>query len=256
MTFASTLSILLICGGGAGLAAAPAAESSLALTRDALSQWTQTRQLISQTRVSWESDRETLRQTKALYERELQGIREQFSRVSTNHTVADREREQVEAEFKQQASAMEAAKTLAAELEAGIRKTLPLLPATLLVTLKPFVDRMPSDASNSKANVTERLQSVVAVLNEIDKFNNAVTVVPEKRSNAKGESVSVDTLYLGLGSAWFVDASGEFAGTGVPSASGWVWKENSAIAPSVRDAVAIYRSQKPAAFVALPATIQ
>lgn len=236
--------------------AAGAGDSPLATSRELISQWTQTRQLISSTRSGWESDRETLQQTSALYERELKAVSEQISKVSTNSTVADRERVQAEAGLKEQTDAIEAAKKLAIEMEGHVRKTLPLLPSPLATILKPVLDRLPADSNNTKAGVTERIQTLVSFLNELDKFNNAVSVFPEKQQNPRGETVSVDTLYLGLGSAWFVDASGEFAGTGRPTSKGWEWKVEPGISQQVRDAIAIYRSQKPAAFVALPVIVQ
>jgi hypothetical protein len=228
----------------------------LASARETVAQWVQTRQLISGTKTGWESDRETLEQTKALFERELTQAREKLSKVSTNSSVADKEREAAEKELKQHADALDAGSALAAQLEDKVRSVLPLLPPPLLATLKSVTDRLPADSSNTKAAVTERLQTVVALLNEVDKFNNAVTVAPEKQANAKGEQVAVDTLYLGLAGAWFVDSTGELAGSGTPTAKGWQWKIQPEIASQVRDAVAVYRSQKQAAFVALPASVQ
>ena len=251
-----TATLLLCLGAAAGSVRAAESAGPLATTRETVAQWVQTRQLISETRTGWESDRETLGQTKALFERELATIQEKLSKVSTNSSVADAERLAAEAELKKHADALDAAKTLVAELEGQVRKLLPLLPAPLLATAKPVIDRLPADSAATQAATTERLQSVVALLNEIDKFNNAVTVVPEKRANAQGEEVAVDTLYLGLAGAWFVDSTGTVAGSGAPSASGWQWKLQPEIAPQVRDAVAVYRSQKPAAFVALPASVK
>lgn len=252
--------MLLLCLGAVGFGPTPlrAEDESgrLATARETVAQWVQARQLISGTKTGWESDRETLEQTKALFERELAQVREQFSKVSTNSSVADQERDAAEKELKQDADALEAGTALVAQLEGKARSVLPLLPAPLLATLKSVTDRLPADSSNTKAAVTERLQTVVALLNEVDKFNNAVTVAPEKQANAKGEQVAVDTLYLGLSGAWFVDATGELAGSGTPTAKGWQWKIQPEIAAQVREAVAIYRSQKPAAFVALPASVQ
>jgi hypothetical protein len=66
----------------------------------------------------------------------------------------------------------------------------------------------------------------------------------------------VDVIYLGLGIAYFVDAAGEVAGMGSPGAGGWQWKLQPELGPKVRDAIAIYRSQKAAEFLGLPAVIQ
>jgi hypothetical protein len=253
---AAALLLSLAVGSLAATAFAAEDAAPLAAARESVSQWVQTRQLISQTQAAWESDREMLGQSKALFERELKTVREQLSKVSTNSSVADQERLKSEADLKQHTDTLDAARSLVVELEAQVRQSLPILPPTLQATIKPLTDRLPADSATTKAGVIERLQTVVSLLNEIDKFNTAVSVFPEKQANAKGEPVAVDTLYLGLAGAWFVDSTGEVAGVGKPTPKGWEWKLQPEIAGKVRNAVAIYRSQKPAAFVALPASVQ
>ncbi len=233
-----------------------AAESPVAAARDTLAQWVQTRQLISKTRTDWEADREMLGQTKALFERELAAVAEQMGKLSTNSTVADAERRKAEAELAQHGEALEKSKVVVANLEKEVRGILPLLPPPLTATVQPWVNRLPADSANTKAGPVERFQTVVGLLNEVDKFNNAITVANDKQPNGKGDQVSVDVIYLGLGIAYFVDAAGEVAGMGSPGAGGWQWKLQPELGPKVRDAIAIYRSQKAAEFLGLPAVIQ
>jgi hypothetical protein len=233
-----------------------AADDPVVAARETLAQWVQTRQLISKTRSDWDSDQEMLLQTKTLFERELASVTEQMGRLSTNSSVADKERVQAETELAQHTAALEQAKTLVVELEKEVRALLPLFPPPLAAVGQPLVSRLPADSANTKAGVIERFQTVVSLLNEVDKFNNAVTVANDKQANAGGQQVSVDVIYLGLGIAYFVDSTGDVAGIGSPSAAGWQWKLQPEIAPKVRDAIAIYRSQKAATFLGLPATIQ
>jgi hypothetical protein len=101
----------------------------------------------------------------------------------------------------------------------------------------------------------ERMQVVVGVLNELDKFNSSVAIFNEKRKNARGEEMAVETVYVGLGAAYFVNAANDFAGTGAPGASGWEWTEQASLAPTIRQVIRIYRSESAPAFIALPASI-
>jgi hypothetical protein len=100
------------------------------------------------------------------------------------------------------------------------------------------------------------VQVCVGVLNELDKFNNAVNVFTEKRKNDKGEDVAVQTLYVGLGAAYFVNDTADFAGTGAPGANGWEWSNKPELAPKVQEAVKIYRNEKTAHFLTLPVAIK
>ncbi len=224
-------------------------------TRTALDQWVETRQLISKTRTDWQSDKALLEQTIALYERELGTIDEQMSKVSTNNTQVAKERAEAEALQASSQAALEKAKESAGRLEAQIQGLVPQLPVPLQDTLKKDLARIPSDPANTKMLAAERMQTVVGILNEIDKFNNALSVFSERRKNAQGEEVSVETLYVGLGAAYFVNDSGDFAGMGAPGAKGWEWTIRPELAPRLQEAMKMYRNERTAQFVSLPVAI-
>jgi hypothetical protein len=224
--------------------------------RAVLETWVQTRQLIARTRTEWQADRDVLEQTVALYERELKGIDEALSKVSTNQTQAVRERDEAETLKRVSAEALDAAKVFAGGLEFALRQTVPQLPAPLQDLVRKDLARLPADPANTRMTAAERIQVTVAVLNEIDKFNNAVNVFSEKRANAKGEEVAVQTLYVGLGAAFFVNDTADFAGVGAPGKDGWHWTVQSELAPTVLEALKVYRNEHSARFLKLPVTIQ
>ncbi len=236
---------------------APAAESPLEATRAGVAQWVQTRQLISSTRSDWERDKEALTQTKALYERELASIEERFSRLSTNVTQVDRDLTQARVETEAAEAALARAKELAGALESRLNALLPQLPPPLRQQADPLLKRLPKNADSAeKASAAERLQTVVGLLNEIDKFNGSVAVVSEVQKTADGAEVQVDTVYLGLAQAWFVDREATIAGVGVPGARGWEWESRPELAPAIRLAIAAYREAETPQFVLLPFTLR
>jgi septal ring factor EnvC (AmiA/AmiB activator) len=229
---------------------------TISQTRSTLEQWVQARQLISKTRADWQSDKESLEQTIALYERELKSIADQMSKVSTNNTQVTREMQDAVALQKTSNEALDRAKQFATDFEVRVRQLAASLPAPLQDILKPQLAKLPADAANTKMLAAERVQILVGVLNELDKFNNAVNVFSEKRKNPKGEEAAVETVYVGLGAAWFVNEAGDFAGTGAPGANGWDWTTKNEIAAAVRDVIKIYRNESTARFVKLPAAIR
>lgn len=240
--------------GFAGLAWG--AENPLANARDTVTQWVQTQQLISKTQAEWEGDREMLNQSKTLFERELKAVQDELSKQSTNSSVADAERVKTEADLKDANEALDRARSLIAGLEQRLRELLVLLPASVVSAAPQLVNRLPEDPGHTKAAVTERVQTVVSLLNEVDKFNNAVSVFTEKRTNHQGEEVSVETVYVGLGAAYFVNEAGDFAGWGWPGPLGWEWTIEPKLASTVREVIRIYRNERTARFVALPVVIQ
>ena len=232
------------------------AEGTLADTRSTIEKWVETRQLISKTRADWQTDQETLNQTIALYERELQAIEEQMSKVSTNNTQVAKEMAEAEALKKSSGQANEAARAFAVEFESKLKLIAPKLPAPLQDLIKKDLARIPTDPANTKMLAAERVQVCVNILNELDKFNNSVGIFSEKRKNSAGEEIAVETIYVGLGAAYFVNDANDFAGQGAPGPNGWEWTIKPEIASSVRTAVKIYRSDLSPTFVKLPITIQ
>ncbi len=247
--------VLLAAWIPVGIAAA--ADVPVATTRDLVSQWVQTQQLISRTQSDWERDREMLEQTKALYQQELKKLADSLTRVSTNSSQVDQQRARAEEDLSRATQALAAARQYVTHLEAEIRSFVPVLPPPLIEQALPLLNRVPTNATSAvKAPVTERLQAVVGLLNEIDKFNGSISVVSERQRDGQGHEVSVDTLYVGLSGAYFSDPTGRVAGIGTPAADGWKWELKSDLGDSIRGAIAMYRNSKPAAFVGLPARIQ
>jgi len=225
-------------------------------TRSSLEKWVETRQLISKTRADWQSDKEMLEQNIQLFERELKAVDEGMSKVGASNSQVDKERGESEAALKASNQTLDQAKAFAATFEARLAKVVPQLPAPLQDILKPLLNKLPAAGAATKLGAPERMQAIVGILNEVDKFNNAISIFSEKRKNQKQEEVAVQTVYIGLGAGYFVNDAGDFAGVGMPGASGWDWSIRNEIAPAVKDVVKIYRSEMPARFIALPATIK
>ncbi len=233
-----------------------AAEARLSEARTALEKWVETRQLVSRAKADWQTDKESLEQTLKMFERELRSVEEQMSKISTNNAQVEKERAQAEALRASSGGGLEAARHFADAFEPQLVKTVPQLPVPLQEILKPLLNRIPADPSQTRMTVPERAQVLVGILNEFDKFNNAISVFSEKRKNDKGEEMAVETVYCGLGAAYFVNGSGDFAGTGVAGKNGWEWTIKSDLAPSVRELIRIYRNERPARFINLPVVIR
>jgi len=244
------VSATLLTGGWA------VAQPPLADTRSTLEQWFEANQLISKTKTDWRADKELLERTIDLHERELQAIEEQMSGISTNNTQVEKERLETEATLAASQEALDAARTFASGFEAAIQKLVPRLPGPLRDILKKDLARIPADPVNTRMLAAERMQILVGLLNEMDKFNNALNVFSERRKNTNGEEIAVETVYVGLGAAYFVNESGDFAGMGSPGPDGWEWNIKPELAPTVREVLMVYRSERTAQFITLPVVIR
>ncbi len=233
-----------------------AAENRLDESRSVFSKWVQTRQLIAREKSEWTTERETLQQSIALFEKELARLDQEISSTATNQTQAAKEHAELDHQNQALIAAQEKLAGLAADLERQIRAAAPLFPEPVLDKIQPLLKRIPDDPAHTKAPVTERLQNLVGILNETDKFNGAVSVFSEIRRTASGSEVQVKTLYVGLARAFFVDKNGDYAGVGVPTAAGWKWETRPELASRISQAIAIYENSSPATFVALPMSVR
>ena len=232
------------------------AGNTLNEARSTLDKWVETSQLISKTKIDWQSDREILEQSIQLFERELKSVEDQMAKLGTNSTQVEKERSQAASSLTASTRALDRATRFAADFEGKVARLIPQLPAPLQGILKPLLNRIPTNSASTRMPATERVQVIVGVLNEMDKFNNSVTIFNEKRKNQNGEEVAVETVYVGLGAAYFVNDAGDFAGLGSPGPNGWQWNTKPELATAVREVIRIYRNESPARFVSLPVSIK
>jgi hypothetical protein len=244
-----TLSYVLLAGSAF-------AEDTLADTRTAIEKWVETRQLISQTRNDWQTDKETLEQTVALFERELKSLGDQMSNVSTNSAQVDKERALATKQQAELKAASDKVRELVGGLEQRVKELAASFPPPLADKVASLLKRIPEDPASTRASALERMQNVVGIINEVDKFNAAVTVVSEIQKNPSGAEVQVETMYVGLAQAYFVDKAGDYAGTGVPDKTGWKWTPNNELAGKIQKSIAMYKNAAPADFVSLPVEIK
>jgi hypothetical protein len=221
-----------------------------------LEKWVETRQLISKTGVDWVAEKEMMDASVAMFEKELKDLTEQFNQLGNGSEEVERERTALEEEKALLEEVREAARQKASTLEGQLPVLIARLPESLRERLKPLTEQLPADSVDTRMSPVERLQTLVGILNEIDKFSSSISVESEIRQTPEGAEVEVQTLYLGLAQAYFVGEGGSLAGVGHPSSKGWEWTTQKELAAPIQKAIAIYRNQQPAAFVELPITLK
>jgi hypothetical protein len=128
----------------------------------------------------------------------------------------------------------------------------PKLPEPLAKELQPLVARVPENPAATRLSYSQRLQSVIGILAQVDKFNTDLKYVSAVQT-VDGAGLEVQTLYIGLGGAIFSDATGKYSGFGYPTESGWKMERvTGAQAEAIALAMDVYLSRKAPAFVAIP----
>lgn len=253
--------IIAILGVAAGLLASQpgvaqeAASDSVRSARDALSQWVETQQIISKERKDWQQGKEVLEERIALLESEIQGVESKISEFSSTVDEVDSQRRELVAERQSLELASTELRGSIDVLEKKTRELVPALPEVLRSRLEPLIRRIP-EGSETQLTLSQRFQSVIGILNEVNKFNRDITITSELRELKSGKTAEVETLYIGLGTAYYVTADASFAGIGRPTSSGWEWSDASALAPDISRTIKIFKNEDIPAYVPLPVNIQ
>ena len=194
--------------------------------------------------------------TQVLLQRELERMNAAIDDLEASATAADADRAALSEEKDRQTAAASVVKANIGALETKVKAILATLPKPLVEKIKPLIRRLPNDPDNTKLSLGERVQNVVGILSQADKFNSTITLSNESREIAEGKVVQVTTLYWGLAQAYFVDNSGSYAGVGKPGADSWEWKQIEGIGPEIKHALDIYEGIEEIQFVEIPASIQ
>jgi FtsZ-binding cell division protein ZapB len=231
------------------------AQTALTETRDVLDRWVETRQIISEEQADWQAERSILGDTVSLLQRELERLEAELEELEATATAADEERSKLAAEKEQLDAATNAVSQNLGALEEQVKRIIALLPEPLIETIKPLIRRLPDDSETTNLSLGERLQNIVGILSQADKFNTTLTETSESREMPNGTVVEVRTLYWGLATAYFVDASGSYAGIGRPGADGWEWTQIDGVGADIRLLIDVYEGLGEIQFVEIPARI-
>lgn len=240
----------------AAVAGAVRAEDSFAERRLAMEKWLETRRLISAERQEWRVGRELLVERIETLRRDIEAWREKVAQSRREVAEADREVADLEERRNELLQAVSGVVETVGRLESEVRAALARAPEPLRERVKLLSRRLPEDPSQTRLSLGERAQNVIGILNEMDKFAREITVTSEVRELADGTSAEVMVLYVGLGQAYYCNLKRGIAGIGRPGPDGWEWEPRNEIAEAVATAIGVYRNERPAVYVPLPASLR
>ncbi len=223
--------------------------------RTVVEQWVAVERAISEEAVAWKEKEELLQNLIQSAQAERGNLNAQIADARETMNVADQKR----AELMSQRQELDASAAMVfrflAKMEQRLRQLKVRLPQPLQESLAAHFEKLPmADTAASAQGPSIRMQNVVSILDTIQKFDDMPPEVYEVvRPLADGSMGAVQTLYLGLGAAYYLSESDEDAGFGVPSEAGWSWVSRPEIAAAVKEAIAIAEEKvAEAKFILLP----
>ena len=251
LRYGSILSLGLL-----GLTGSPLAQDSIKDTQGILTQWIGVEKQISADENEWLVEKAVLESSIEFMENSIARLQSVIEEAEASASAGERKRAELESEKERLESVTETVSAVIGQYEDRVRALAATWPKALVEMVKTPLSRIPEGEEAEKAAVTMRLQNIIVILSQFDKFNSVVTKQKEIQE-IDGTSREVTTLYYGATFAYFVDAAGDHAGYGMPTAGsgGWEWTADANLAEDVRLLVAMHEQVTDAKFIGLPAKI-
>ena len=220
-----------------------------------LDQWVDVEKTISREKFDWEVERQGLLDVIKVYQQELEMLDEKIQEAEEFTSAADSKKSGLLEEQEALRAVESKLEVIVSDQEAFLKKLINRMPTPLREEIAPLTRRIPQDPLKTSLSVSQRLQSIVGILTQIDKFNTTVDIAPEQRE-FEGNLVQVTAIYFGLGAAYYADKSGEHAGYGRASETGWEWVSDVSIAQNVLKLIEMYEGNTTEIeFVPMPVNI-
>lgn len=244
-----TICLLALAAGGTIAGAQDSLVPPPAELQEKVSEWVLTRKLISAEDAAWQGEKASLTDLNAIRIRETEQL-DGFVKLAGSRVE---ELAAKRAAFTKEESDLkiwraELEKKVVA-LETGLKPLIPLFPAPLREKIEESLIRIESPDIDQP--LQNRTRDILLVLQACLEFQNSITINTEIRETA-GERRELDVIYLGMTQAWYVDASNQLSGYGIPEEGTWKWTEDNSIARRVRSAIEIQSRKATPAFVELP----
>jgi hypothetical protein len=227
--------------------------------RITVNEWVETMRQIQEEENEWTRDQEVLRNYKEGLEKEIVDLKEKIVDANTRKEGAETASlKQSEERSRYLAATGELGKLLRG-LEDNMAAKLPLIPKPLRAEPKVAqaiedlerVLKLPEDKRDE--GVSKRLQNLINLTTEVEKFQQTVVLRQELRSDSEGREFNMQVLYFGLAVAYAVNEDGSFALIGKPSGKdGWKFEEKADLADEILSLIACTNGDQDPAFISLP----
>ena len=225
--------------------------------RQHLEKWLETQRLISKEEQDWRVGKELVQERIDLIRREADALTEKIAQTKKESAEAAAKVAELKAQNEALKGGMKPLQHDLKQLELRTLAILPWTPEPVRQRVAPLSQRIPANPAESKLTLSERYQNIIGTLNELNKAARELSVSGEVRTLADGRQVEATVFYIGLSQAYYVNEKSGVAGLGKLGPLGtWEWEERNSLVAPVSQVLGIYRSEKPAAYVALPVSVK
>jgi hypothetical protein len=236
---------------GAGLGAAPAPDP-VEPAEKAASEWIKTRLETTRIETAWTTE-------KPLLEATVNGMRDRAKDLEDQRdemkAKSAKDREEIDAIVAKNEAATNDLNAAVANLSHVVDRLIALRPS-LPPRLSDALEMSYKSLGNAALGPSERMQTVMTILNRCSQFNRVITNDEEALALDGGTGLrSLEVVYWGLGHGYALDRPGGKAWYGAPGPHGWAWEPLQGGAEQVAHLIAMCNDKADPEFVAVPARL-
>ena len=220
-----------------------------------LKEWIGVEKTCSREREEWRAKKVWLKEQITLGETELKSLREKSEDMEAIFDDSEKETESLMATQKELDIQVQKLEAMLSKIEKALLVLRIQFPEPLQKELEIAFLKITDRENSTDGRLSERFQNALAILAVVQAFDQKVTITETLRSTPQGETYLVDTIYFGLGQAYYTGA--KESGVGVPSDRGWQWRSFPKLKEPIRKTIAIAQGQRgDISFVNLPISLQ
>ncbi len=230
--------------------------------RATVQQWLDTMAAVQKEEDEWTRDKEILQNHRAGLKAEIDTLTRQLKDAQGKAGQANKEEADQLKKKEGFTSAQQALSDEVIKLENRMASILHLIPPPLKeadkvkAALMQLEKTLATKDRSDMTGVPGRLQTVLILMKEMEKFQSTITVRKAFQKASDGKEYEMQIIYLGLAKAYSVNATGTIAQVGEPTPEGWTFQEDNSIATHVRTLVDTTTGDGDAQFVNIPLSIR
>jgi len=219
-------------------------------------QWVTLRKEWNQVSDEWKAQKELLEDELQMLRRKKAELEEVAARQSENTKDMQSKFEQATREKLTRRKALDRLKAPLLSGEAHLRSCQKNLPPFILRHLAGGMEKLPPAEAEEKDNdQAARLQLLFGLHGQIEQLNAVIHVERAILPDGTGKEREMDVILIGLSQGYALSLDGTMAAVGQMTDQGLQWTWRNELAASIKEALAVYRKEKPAEFIPLPLRI-
>lgn len=248
-------SLATAAGLALALAASALADEKLDTLKAKTDRWIEVQQRLATERSQWLGDKALLANTVAALEASRDSLSQRIELLELERLKSSDARAAAEAQLEDHQAGEAALEQRLAAFERRAEALGESLPDPLKEKLGPALQKLRADGRGDRFGASARIQNLLAILAQVDEFNNSIAYSHVIRETEGGETIDVRVMYWGLAFAYAINGDGTRAWMVQPGPDGWQWSAQDKSAPALAALFEVYEKTATPELVSAPASV-